>query len=319
VIEHLEAIPFRIPMVRGRHEGVLLVLHGDGVSGLGEAAALAARGEGLDRLLSELATRLPRSPAARAAWWMAELDLRARMAGLPAAELLGGLQRREVRCNRLVLGADASAVAQEVDAGAGAGFRTFKLKAVDSGGPLDHSRLGAAREAGGSSARLRIDFNGHPAASALPSLQRFRLEFAEQPLPAAAPIADWLALGPRVAADESLGDPDRAAELAAAGVGLAIKLATVGGPSAAVELAAVARGPVLVASSYESSIGIAAALHAACASPAEPLDCGLATRSLLAGDLASGLADGPCLRLPTGPGLGVELDRRALARYRLDR
>jgi L-alanine-DL-glutamate epimerase-like enolase superfamily enzyme len=52
----------------------------------------------------------------------------------------------------------------------------------------------------------------------------------------------------------------------------------------------------------------------------EPLACGLATGTLLDDDLAFG-ADlrGPRLQAPTGPGLGVELDRRALALYRLDR
>lgn len=319
MIEHVETIPFGIPMATGRHEGVVLVLHGEGVHGLGEAAALSPRGEDLSRLRSELSACQPRSAAARAAWGMAELDLRARMAGMPAAELLGGVRRRSVRCNLLVLGADASAVAGEVEVGLKTGFRTFKMKSADTGGPIDQGRLGAAWKVGGARARLRIDFNCRSAAAALPSLERFALELAEQPLPAAAPLADWLALGPRVAADESLADPLQAGLLAAAGIGLAIKLATVGGPSAAVDLASRALGPTLVSSSYETSIGIAAGLHAACAFPAEPLDCGLATRSLLAGDIASGLDDGPCLRLPDGPGLGVELDRSALARYRLDR
>ena len=101
---------------------------------------------------------------------------------------------------------------------------------------------------------------------------------------------------------------------------VAMKLATVGGPAAAVALAGGARGPALLGSSYETSVGLAAAVHAACALPAEPLDCGLATRGLLDADMASGLpAAGPLLRLPAGPGLGVELDRRTLARYRLDR
>jgi L-alanine-DL-glutamate epimerase-like enolase superfamily enzyme len=36
--------------------------------------------------------------------------------------------------------------------------------------------------------------------------------------------------------------------------------------------------------------------------------------------VARGLAlDGPCLRLPDAPGLGVELDEAALDAYRIDR
>jgi O-succinylbenzoate synthase len=212
-----------------------------------------------------------------------------------------------------------------VEAAAGAGFRTFKLKA--SGVPLDLERLGAARWGAGPTGRLRLDFNGAlaPAAAArlLPTLAAFGVELVEQPLPAPAPLAEWLLLaraGVPLAADESLADPACGRALVEAGLGLAMKLATVGGPGAALELAGPARGPVLVGSSYETSVGLAAALHTACALAAEPLDCGLATRGLLDGDVAVGLpAEGPLLRLPAGPGLGVELDRRALDRYRLDR
>ena len=162
------------------------------------------------------------------------------------------------------------------------------------------------------------------AGRALPTLAAFRLERVEQPLPAEAPASDWRRLAAAcpmpLAADESLAEPERARELAAAGVGLAMKLATAGGPRAALELAARATGPVLLSSSYETSVGLAAALHTVCALGAEPLDCGLATLDLLDADVATGLAlSGPLLRLGAGPGLGVELDRRALARYRPER
>jgi L-alanine-DL-glutamate epimerase-like enolase superfamily enzyme len=257
----------------------------------------------------------------------AALDLEARAAGVPAAALLGGVRRREVRCARLVDAVSPASVARQVESSAATGFRTFKLKAAVAGGPLDLERLGAARWGAGRGANLRIDFNGGLTASAaaqvLRSLGAFDLELAEQPLPAAAPVAEWLRLasaGAPLAADESLADAALAAGLAAAGVGLAMKLATVGGPHAALELAAGARGPVLLGSSYETSVGLAAAVHVACALAAEPLDCGLATRDLLDADLATGLRQaGPLLALPDGPGLGVELDRGAVARYRLDR
>jgi L-alanine-DL-glutamate epimerase-like enolase superfamily enzyme len=58
----------------------------------------------------------------------------------------------------------------------------------------------------------------------------------------------------------------------------------------------------------------------ACALLPEPLACGLDTGRLLDDDLAFGpVLRGPRLQAPAGPGLGVELDRRALALYRLDR
>jgi O-succinylbenzoate synthase len=108
--------------------------------------------------------------------------------------------------------------------------------------------------------------------------------------------------------------------MAEAGVGLAIKLATVGGLLAACRLAARARGPLTVGSSLETGIGLAAALHLACALEREPLACGLATGRLHDDQLAPGLElEGRRLRLASRPGLGVSLDRRALELYRVDR
>ncbi len=316
----IEAIPVRIPMTGGFHELALLVLEEDGSRGLGEAPALAARGGELGPLCAELAAGRPVQLAARAAWAAAELDLRARQAGVPAVELLGGARRQSVRCSRLVLAATPSAVAREVEGAWNGGFTSFKLKA--GGGALDLERLGAARWAAGAGARLRLDFGGRRS-DLLHSLRPFGLEMVEQPLPAASAAAEWERLaassGLTLAADESLADAALARELVAAGVTAAIKLATVGGAETALDLARHARH-ALIASSYDTSVGLAAALHAACALEREPLDCGLATLSLLEADLARRpLGFGPCLDLPPGPGLGVELDPGALARYRLDR
>ena len=308
----------RVALDDGYHEAAILILHGGAGVGLGEAPALSARGGDLAAVCAELRAGAPRSAAARAAWTSAQLDLRARQAGVAVAELLGGAHRRAVRCNHLVRSGSPAAVAAEVKAAAAGGFRTFKLKALDSGGPLDQERLGAARHAAGPDGRLRLDLNGAELQGGLRSLRRFGLEFVEQPLPTAAPLARWLQLGPGAAADESLGQPGLARELAASGVAIAIKLATVGGPGAALALASVAAGPVLLASSFETSIGIAAALHTACALRGEPLDCGLATAGLLDADLGRGLVmAGSWLGLPPGPGLGVELDRVELDRYRV--
>jgi len=96
-------------------------------------------------------------------------------------------------------------------------------------------------------------------------------------------------------------------------------LATVGGLRAALELGRLATGAVLLASSYETSIGLAAALHVACALERPPLACGLATGGLLKADLASGLLlRAGRLHLPPGPGLGVELDEALASLYPYD-
>jgi L-alanine-DL-glutamate epimerase-like enolase superfamily enzyme len=328
-LERLEVVPVRIPMEGGAHEAVIVIQHGDDAIGLGEAPVVAGRGDSLPALVAELLGKTPpRSAAARFALETARLDLQARQEGRPLAALLGAPQRRVVECSALLTASRPDLVAREAERCAAAGFTAFKLKAANGGGIVDQERLGAARWAAGPSARLRLDFNGRLGAAEvmarLAGLAPFRLELVEQPLPADAPLGAWQALraagSTLLAADESLAQASLARELAAAGVTLAIKLATVGGLLAACELARQASGPLTVGSSFETSIGLAAALHLACALPSEPLACGLATGRLLDDDLATGLTlRGAHLQLPDQPGLGVTLDRRGLELYRLDR
>ena len=73
----------------------------------------------------------------------------------------------------------------------------------------------------------------------------------------------------------------------------------------------------IITSTLEAGIGLAAELHITAASPLVTLECGLATLPLLVDDLLVDellVRDG-FLAVPTGPGLGVELDQQALDRY----
>lgn len=328
-VERREVVPVSIPREGGRHEAVIVIEHDGELQGVGEAPALAERGGSLQALVAELSGEAPpRSSAARCALETAALDLQARRERRPLAALLGGLRRAEVECCALVTVEPPNLVAREVERQAAAGFTAFKLKAAGGGGALDQERLGAARWAAGHGAALRLDFNGRlsaaEAAARLPSLAPFRLQYAEQPLPPGTAVEGWIRLreesATALAADESLTDPELTSALVAARVVCAMKLATVGGPLAVCRLAAAAQDAVTLGSSFETAIGIAAALHTACATVPAPLPCGLATGTLLDDDLAFGTdLRGPRLRVPEGPGLGVELDRRALALYRVDR
>ncbi|MEM6797295.1 MAG: enolase C-terminal domain-like protein, partial [Acidobacteriota bacterium] len=146
--------------------------------------------------------------------------------------------------------------------------------------------------------------------------ERLDIELIEQPLPRSSDsdLCAWPpALRRRVAADESLHDARDALELArseACGI-YNIKLMKCGGISGARRIGAVAESAgleLMWGCMDESAISIAAALHAAYASPA--------TRYLdldgsfdLASDPARGgfsLRNG-ALHLTGGPGLGVSL------------
>ncbi len=322
----LELIPIRRPAGAGFRESVLVIRSEGRLQGLGEAPVTSRRSGSLAELLAELEGERAPGPAARCGLQTAEFDLAARRRGVPLTALLGGPRRDRVECTALI-GAEApEKLVAEMESWASVGFAAFKLKSAGRALETDLERLGAARFAAGACARLRLDFNGSlsrvEASERLRALAGFHLELIEQPLAAAASLTDWAHLRSQshlpLAADESLADPDAAAALLSLGVLPAVKLATVGGPQRALALAAGSQGAATLGSSFESSIGLAAALHVACALEREPLACGLATERLGASELAAGLEwEGPHLRLPRRPGLGVELDRAALERYRL--
>jgi L-alanine-DL-glutamate epimerase-like enolase superfamily enzyme len=128
-----------------------------------------------------------------------------------------------------------------------------------------------------------------------------------------------------IAADESIesrADAERAVALGAcdwAGV----KLSKVGGPEQAIAVAEVL--PSYLSSALDGPVGIAAAAQVAqtlsAGAPAGGLDLahGLATQRLFSSTVASvecELREG-MLHLPPGPGLGVEIDERALDHHRL--
>ena len=176
------------------------------------------------------------------------------------------------------------------------GARTAKLKVADPGSSLaeDAERLEAVRDAMGPDARLRIDANAawtlEEALEALPVLERAAggLEYAEQPCASLEDLAALRrALDIPIAADESVRraeDPLRVARAEAADL-LVMKVQPLGGVRRCLELAEQAGLPVVVSSALESSVGLSAGLALAAALPELPHACGLATATLLTGDL----------------------------------
>src|SRR5262249_55879702 len=149
-----------------RRELVLVLLHAEGLVGLGEAAALSLRrgdpiwsivrelesiGPGPDGRLQQAASL---SPPARAALEIALLDLRAKLAGEPAWRTLGAEAARPIACNATLTAAAPDQVAQQALSWAERGFETFKLK-VGMGGDVE--QVAAARRALPSGAKVRVD------------------------------------------------------------------------------------------------------------------------------------------------------------------
>lgn len=274
---------------------------------------------GLPGLCREAGTRLSGTPAARAAVDMALHDLWARIQDRPLADLLGRVHERLPTSVTIGIMSVEAALA-EAGEHLGRGFRILKVKTGDD---LDQDleRLAKLRERAGRGVVIRADANeGWPAAGiarALAACEELGVEFVEQPLPAGEEAAlRRLPAGARLklAADESLHDAADAVALAAPPVPFGIfniKLMKCGGIHEALRIASVAEAAgidLMWGCMDESVISIAAALHAAFASPA--------TRYLdldgsfdLARDPARGgfaVEDGCLVTLPR-PGLGVEI------------
>jgi O-succinylbenzoate synthase len=175
------------------------------------------------------------------------------------------------------------------------GCRTAKVKVAERGqGDADDlARVEAVRAAIGPEGRVRIDVNGRwdvdHAARMIRALDRWELEYAEQPC---ATLEELARVRRRVdvpiAADESIRRAEDPLKVRAAGAAdiAVLKVQPLGGVAAALRVAEACGLPVVVSSAVETSVGLAAGAALAAALPELPYACGLATLSLLEGDVA---------------------------------
>jgi L-alanine-DL-glutamate epimerase-like enolase superfamily enzyme len=271
--------------------------------------------------LRDMESAMPGAPAARAAIDMALHDLWAKHHGLPLVDLLGRVHRSLP--TSITVGINS--VEESLEDAAeyiGRGFRILKVK-IGQSVEEDVERLHRIRQKTGREVIIRVDANqGYSVdqfKNFLKQTASLELEFIEQPL-AARDLAGMRRLPEaarkRAAADESLLD----VRDALTGLGpprpfgiYNIKLMKCGGIAPAIQIAEIAHLAgidLMWGCMDESIVGIAAALHAALASPA--------TRYLdldghldLARDLVTGgfvMQNGE-LSVTDNPGLGVELRR----------
>jgi L-alanine-DL-glutamate epimerase-like enolase superfamily enzyme len=192
------------------------------------------------------------------------------------------------------------------------GYPIIKVKL----GPHDpEGAIAAIRSA--TNARLRVDANAgwtpQQAIDLIPRLEKYDLEFIEQPLPADdVESYRWLHAGLkqkgvklRIFADESVKTASDVARYAGAIDGVVVKLMKTGGIREALRAIHTARAhglEIMLSCMVESSVGVTAAAHLAPLCDYLDLDGPL----LVANDPFTGLKfDGATLTLPDGPGLGV--------------
>jgi o-succinylbenzoate synthase len=201
--------------------------------------------------------------------------------------------RDSVPVNVTVPAVDAGRARQIV---AASGCRTAKVKVAEKGQAEseDIERVAAVRDALGPDGRIRVDANGgwtvEQATRMLRQLDRYSLEYAEQPCATLAELAELRRhIDIPVAADESIrkaADPLRVRAAGAADI-VMVKVQPLGGVRAALRVAEACGLPVVVSSAVDTSIGLAAGVALAAALPELPHACGLATMSLLDGDVTA--------------------------------
>jgi o-succinylbenzoate synthase len=204
------------------------------------------------------------------------------------------------------------------------GCRTAKVKVAEPGqsGAEDMDRVEAVRDALGNDGKIRVDANGawtvEQAARMLRELDRFGLEYAEQPCATLGELAALRRLVDiPVAADESIRKAEDPLKVKAAGAAdiVVVKVQPLGGVRAALRVAEACGLPVVVSSAVDTSVGLAAGVALAAALPELPYACGLATMSLLEGDVT---ADPLVEAGGVLPVRRPAVDETALARWEVD-
>jgi L-alanine-DL-glutamate epimerase-like enolase superfamily enzyme len=262
-----------------------------GTLGLGETAPIRRYNEDLDTVTAFLgkvdASRLsfadvpgsmryldavaPGNPAAKCAMNLALLDGAARRAGQPLYDFLGLGFRERHHVTSFTIGIDTPEVIRQKVLAAD----RFPILKIKVGVPGDRENMRAVREAAPAKT-VRVDANEgwKTREQALEMIawlaQDKHIEYIEQPMPAAAPLADWIWLKARsplpIFADESYHTAADAPRCAECFHGVNVKLVKTGGISGGFEALSAARKlglKTMIGCMIETSILISAAAHLA--------------------------------------------------------
>lgn len=255
-------------------------------------------------------------PSTYAGIELALLDRAARARDVSLARYMAPEAHDRLPVQRLLVEMDLEALATEAMSLVCSGYSTLKLKVGVGSLAQDFERVRTVRAAVGNHVRIRLDANGAwsplEAMLALDAFIPLGIDLFEQPISTNDPLS-FAALrgrGVDIAADEALVRPEVARELISkrAVDALVLKPMVLGGLGVALKLAQEAHEQglrVVVTSSLDRVVGVAGALHLACALPGEPEPCGLATLGLFAEPTRELPIVNGAMVLPEGPGLGV--------------
>ena len=261
------------------------------------------------------------------------LDAAGKRVGLPVSELLGGRRRDQLPVAWTLASGDTGRDIEEAEQMLAARrHRIFKLKIGKRAVAADVAHVAEIKAALGDRASVRVDVNqawDEPtAARGLAMLEAAGCDLVEQPV--AAHLRGAMARLARqftipVMADEALTGPASAFPFAAEAAAdvFAVKIQQSGGLFAAAAVGAIAEAAgigLYGGTMLEAGVGTAASAHvfstfASLSFQTELFGPLLLTEEILAEPLT--YADF-CLKVPTGPGLGVTLDEDKVAFFRRD-
>jgi galactonate dehydratase len=262
-------------------------------------------------------------------------DIKGKALGVPVYELLGGRARDRIRVYNWIGGDRPAALAEAIRAQVAAGYTAAKMNATEEMHYLDDhreidaavARMAAAREAGGAAFDIAVDFHGrvHKAMAKIlvRELEPFRPYFVEEPVPpenleALREVARWtsspIAVGERLYTRWGFKD------VIAEGIVDIVQpdLSHAGGIWEVRKIAAMAEAYDIAVAPHcpLGPIAFAASLQLGACTPNVVIqEQSLGIHYNVGNDLLDYVRnrdafayDGGYLAVPTGPGLGVEID-----------
>ena len=280
-------------------------------------------------------------PYSKAALDFAAYDLTGRWLNVPVHTLLGGKARSRILVTHSIGLISIAEAAQVVAKVAAEGIKTIKIKiGVDPKRDIEMVRT--IRETVGDGVDLCVDANeGYRTAGeaimTVRAMENYRLKYVEQPVMGIERIAEVArAIDPPVMADESAWNAHDVIQISEARAAEIVSIYTTkpGGLYKAMEVAAVCRAAGIICNvngSVETGVGNLANIHLAAAAPAATLSCvvpvstpaewqtgqvgGIYYRDdLIAAPMR--LVDG-AIEVPTGPGMGIDVDLAKIEKYRV--
>ena len=265
----------------------------------------------------------------KAAIEMALLDIAGKKLGVPVAQLLGGCYREKVPLSVSIANPDFDEDLDFAKSRAGEGVNIYKVKTGFLTHQEDLRRMEQLRAALPETADIRIDYNQGldpwDAIRQVRDMETFRPTFIEQPVKRdqrAAMAAITRAIDTPIMADESVFNPAEAIEMVRLELAdlVSIKIMKSGGITRAREIAAIAEAAGITAyggTMFEGGLASAAGLHMVAATPNIALGAEFYTSTWVMGveilKQPLVIENGESV-VPTGPGLGVEVDEYAVRR-----